>query len=87
MKIIKFGALWCPGCLVMKSRWDKVKKEIPNLDIIEYDYDMDQEMVSLYKIGRKLPVVIILDKDNKERLRLIGEQSVKKIIEIIRNEE
>ena len=48
MKIIKFNAVWCPGCLVMKSRWKKVCNEIPDLDITNYDYDIDTDMVKKF---------------------------------------
>ena len=57
MKIIKFNAVWCPGCLVMKSRWKKVCNEIPNLDITNYDYDIDTDMVKKYNIGKILSSV------------------------------
>ena len=40
MKIIKIGAIWCPGCLIMKKVWNNILKDY-NLNIIELDYDMD----------------------------------------------
>ena len=27
MKIVKIGAIWCPGCLVMKKIWNKLLKK------------------------------------------------------------
>lgn len=74
MKIIKIGAIWCPGCLVMKKVWKNILADYQDLDITELDYDMDSEEVSKYNPGKVLPVVIFLDKDN-ELERLIGEQS------------
>lgn len=74
MKIIKIGAIWCPGCLVMKKVWKNILNDYSNLDIIELDYDMDSEEVSKYNPGKVLPVVIFLD-DDRELERLIGEQS------------
>ena len=41
MKIIKIGAMWCPGCLVMKKVWKNILSDYPELNIIELDYDMD----------------------------------------------
>ena len=67
MKIIKFNAIWCPGCLVMKSRWKKVCNEIPDLDITNYDYDIDTDMVKKYNIGKILPVTIFLNKEDAEK--------------------
>ncbi|NCC70988.1 thioredoxin, partial [bacterium] len=27
LKVLKFGAVWCPGCLIMKPRWEEIEKE------------------------------------------------------------
>ena len=75
MKIIKIGAIWCPGCLVMKKVWKNIMNDHPDLDIVELDYDMHSSEVSKYNPGKILPIVIFLDKDNNELERLIGEQS------------
>ncbi len=75
MKIIKIGAIWCPGCLVMKKVWKNIVADYDNLDITELDYDMDNVEVSKYNPGKVLPVVIFLDKDNNELERLVGEQT------------
>ena len=74
MKIIKIGAIWCPGCLVMKKVWKNILNDYPDLDIQEYDYDINSEEIKQYNPGKVLPVVIFLDKDNNEIERLIGEQ-------------
>ena len=83
MKILKFGAIWCPGCLVMRPIFKKITEEMPELVLEEYDYDMDIEMISKWEIGRKLPVYIFVDQNNNEIIRLIGEQKKDKLIEII----
>ena len=82
MKIIKIGAIWCPGCLVMKKVWNNILKKY-DLNIIELDYDMDNDEVGKYNVGKILPVVIFLDKDDNELERLIGEQKEDKLIEVI----
>ena len=74
MKVIKIGAIWCPGCLVMKKVWKNIANDYPNLDITDLDYDMDNDEVSKYNAGKVLPIVIFLDKNNNELERLIGEQ-------------
>lgn len=84
MKIIKFGAVWCPGCLVMRPVWKEVLIDYPNLDITEYDYDMDEELVEEYNVGDKLPVIIMLDDNDKEIKRLIGERKKEEIIQFIK---
>ena len=84
MKIIKFGAVLCPGCLVMRPVWKEVLIDYPNLDITEYDYDMDEELVEEYNVGDKLPVIIMLDDNDKEIKRLIGERKKEEIIQFIK---
>ena len=74
MKIIKIGAIWCPGCLVMRKIWNKIVVDYSELNITELDYDMDSDIVKEYNPGKVLPVVIFLDKNENEIERLIGEQ-------------
>ena len=82
MKIIRINAMWCSGCLSMKKIWKEIEKEYPDLDITTYDYDMDEEKVKKYNVGKILPV-IIFTKNNKEK-RLIGEKKKEEIIEVIK---
>lgn len=84
MKILKFSAVWCPGCLLMKPIWNDVLKEVPNLDIIDYDYDLDEEEVNKYNVGDKLPVIIMINKEGKEIKRLVGEKKKDEIINFIK---
>lgn len=83
MKVLKFGAIWCSGCLVMRPRWVEIEKEHPWLKTEYYDYDNNKEMVEKYKIDKNLPTFIFLDKENKEFLRLSGEPSKEELIKII----
>ncbi len=82
MKIIKIGAVWCPGCLFMKKIWNNIIKN-NNLDILELDYDIDNEEVNKYNVGKVLPVVIFIDKGGNELERLIGEQKESNLMEVI----
>lgn len=88
MKLIKFSALWCPSCLIMNGRVNKIVDEY-NLEYIEYDYDIDESKVEEYKVGDILPVIIIENND-KEVIRIIGEKTekeLKRILEGVLNEE
>ena len=62
MKLVKVSAMWCPACLIMRSRMDKL-----NLDIeqVEYDYDLDDDIVKNYNVGDILPVFILFDGDKE----------------------
>ena len=83
MNVVKFGAVWCPGCLVMRPRWKKIEEENLWLETEYYDFDSDKEMVGKYKIDKVLPVFVFLDKDNKEIMRLSGEPSEEELLKLI----
>lgn len=80
MKIIKINAMWCPGCLISKSIWADIEDMYPNNEYVSLDYDLDEEDVEKYNVGDILPVVII-EKDNEEIKRIIGEKTKKEILE------
>lgn len=83
IKIIKVSAVWCPACLIMHSRYEEIKKLFPNFEYIDYDYDLDEDIIEKYNIGTTLPVLIILDND-KEINRIVGEKSIDQISEILK---
>lgn len=88
MKVIKVGAIWCPGCLVMKPIWAKIEEKRPWLHNEFYDYDQNPEVVAKYKINEELPVFIFLDKNGNEFLRLTGEHTegdLEKIVDANKN--
>ena len=84
MKLIKVGAVWCPACLVMASRLNKVVDKY-NLELVNYDYDIDKEIVDKYNVGGILPELILLDDEENEIKRLIGEHGLKKIEDFVEN--
>ena len=55
MKILKFGAVWCKECLVMRPRWEEIESEIPELKSEYYDADESPDMIKRYK-AEKIPV-------------------------------
>ena len=84
MKLIKVGAVWCPACLIMASKINKIVEKY-NLELINYDYDIDKEQIKKYNVGTILPELILLDDNNNEINRLVGEQSLKKLEDFIGN--
>ena len=78
MKVIKIGAIWCGGCLVMNKTWNKLKDNY-KFDYQELDYDMDEEEVEKYAPGNILPVFIFIDNE-KEIDRLTGEFSYDELL-------
>lgn len=84
MKVLKFGAVWCAGCLVMKPRWKEIEAENPWLKTEYYDYDIDKKMVEKYSINKILPTFVFLDDQDNEFLRLSGEVKKNKLVQIIK---
>ena len=83
MKVLKFGAVWCPGCVVMKPMWEKIEGEMPELETEFFDADQNKEIVEKYKV-KDLPSFIFLDKNGEEILRLQGMLSEDKVREAIK---
>ena len=79
MKLIKIGAIWCSGCLVMNSVISKTIKNYP-IDFVEYDIDMDEEEAKSYHPGDTLPVFIVMDQD-QEVDRFEGEYSYQDFVD------
>lgn len=72
-KILVISAIWCPSCLILKKQLKKINQDYPDIAIETLDYDLDENEVSKYNVGDKLPVIIYNDK------RLIGEKSYEEI--------
>ena len=72
MEVIRISAIWCSSCLIMKSRFNEVASEL-NIDIVDYDYDIDTDIVDKYNVTDILPVYIKGDK------RLVGEHTKEEI--------
>jgi len=83
MKVLKFGAIWCPECLVMRPVWEEIEKEMPELKTEYFDADENPEKLKEYGV-KDIPVFIFLDKNNKEILRLTGMQNKDKLIETVK---
>lgn len=82
MKLIRISAIWCPACLIMRPRLEKIKEAFPNLEQIEYDYDFDEDIVKEFNVTDKLPVFILFDEET-EITRIIGEKTVDEIVTIL----
>ena len=82
MKLIKIGAIWCSGCLVMNKVWNKLIKEY-NFSYETFDIDMDEDEVEKYNVVEKLPVFIVMEND-KEIKRFIGEYSYSDMVNNLR---
>lgn len=81
MEIVKIGAMWCSGCLIM----NKIFREIINerdINITSLDIDIDEEEALKYEPGDILPVFIFFV-DEREVHRMVGEHSKEEILNVI----
>lgn len=82
MKVIKISAMWCSSCIIMNNIFNKLKASYPTIEFLEYDYDMDEDIVKTYNPGEILPVIIFEVEKEVERIK--GEHSFKEIETIIK---
>ena len=83
MKVLKFGAIWCTECLVMKPMWQQIEESMPELKTEYYDADENEDVLEKYGI-KDIPVFIFVDKNNQEILRLRGVQNKDDLIEAVK---
>lgn len=84
MKVVKIGAVWCNGCLVMRPRWKEIESEVPWLKTEYFDFDEDKTKIEAYHVeSGTLPIFIFLDSHGNEITRLNGEIEKAKLIELI----
>jgi len=83
MKVLKFGAIWCRECLVMRPIWEEIEKEISGFKTEYYDADENPEAIKKYKI-EDVPVFVFLDKNGQEFFRLEGSQNKDELTKIIK---
>ena len=84
MKVLKIGAIWCSGCLVMKPIWKKIENKNPWLKTEYYEFDDSPDIALKYGLGAGfLPTYIFLDSQDKEIARVSGEIEEKDLLKII----
>jgi thiol-disulfide isomerase/thioredoxin len=83
MTVLKFGAVWCSACLIMKPRWAEIEQDNPWLTTKYFEYDDDLKEVKEYNINKDIPVFVFLDDKGSELLRLSGEISKKEIQQVL----
>ena len=83
VKVLKFGAVWCLQCLVMRPMWEEIEKEMPELKTEYFDIDENPEVKEKYNIT-DVPIFIFLDKNGEEILRLEGLQNKEELVKTIK---
>ena len=82
MKVLVFGAVWCPECIIMKPILEEIQSEIKNIKIEYYDCDEHKELEKKMEC-KKVPTYIFLNKNNEEVERKTGILSKKKFLSYI----
>jgi len=63
----------------MKPIFEELAQELA-ITITDLDFDLDDEEVAKYSVGRILPVLIFLTDEGQELVRFIGEKKKSDII-------
>lgn len=79
MKILKFGAIWCTECLVMRPMWEEIEKNHPSLVTEYYDADENPEVLEKYGV-KELPTCLFVDDSGEVIERLKGTQNKEDLI-------
>lgn len=80
MKLIVISAIWCPACLIMSKRVKETLAQYPRWTFQKLDLDMDEDEANRWNPGKTLPVFIVLDENEKEIRRVVGELSKDRLI-------
>ena len=83
MKLLKFGAVWCKECLVMRPMLAEIEKEMPELEAEYYEADECPEVLKKYNV-KDVPEFIFLDKNGNELSRLQGLQNKEELVKIVK---
>lgn len=75
MKVVKFGAVWCPGCSSLKMTLAGMDIKLP---IEEVDIDSNTEAAATYGI-RSIPTMILVDENDNQIRRVTGNLSADKV--------
>jgi len=84
MRVLKFGAVWCPGCIIMKPIWEELEAEMSELKTEYFDIDENSDMAKQWEVSDEIPVFIFLDKEGKEFARKKGQISKQELMDFIK---
>ena len=78
MKLLKFTAEWCASCKALSSKLEDF--ELCEIDEIDVEEEID--ITNEFKV-RSLPTIILIDDEEKEIDRLIGNVSINEIEKLV----
>lgn len=80
MKVLKFGAIWCPPCKVMKT----TLHGFDECELQEIDVDKETDITSEYGV-RSLPTLVLLNDDGEEIWRKTGVTSKMELTSVVKS--
>lgn len=81
-RIEKYSAEWCGPCQVLAKTIHNVLQDYPDIELVEYDADNDEEKFE-EKLIKNIPQLYFYDQDGTEVHHLIGAHPANKIKDII----
>ena len=81
LKLLRFGAIWCPPCNALKPIWEKIVGEYNDVEFEAVDIDESPKLATLYRI-MSVPTIVFL-KDGKVIDSMVGLQTEAEIKERI----
>lgn len=78
MKLLKFTAEWCASCKALSSKLEDF--ELCEVDEIDVEEEID--ITNEFKV-RSLPTIILIDDEEKEIDRLVGNVSINEIEKLV----
>ncbi len=82
MKIVRFTALWCADCIVMRPYWLEISSKYPDLEIVEIDFDDNPELAAQHGV-KKVPHTIFYGQDGAVLKSLEGMQNKADLFKLI----
>lgn len=86
-KVIKWSADWCGPCKLMRPVFEKISEKLSSdeLSFSEIDVDDDTEDLSSKYGIRNIPVILVIDEDDKVLGRFVGAMSEESLEEKIKD--
>ena len=78
MKLLKFTAEWCASCKALSSKLEDFKL----CEIDEIDVEEEIDITNEFKV-RSLPTIVLIDDEEKEIDRLVGNVSINEIEKLV----
>lgn len=86
-KILKFSAMWCKPCHVLKNTFDEILKmeEFKDIEVIELDVDNvnNNELCFKHQV-RSIPTLVMMDENDNVLNKVMGAVPKNNLIDILK---